>query len=130
MPGGFADTRHQRGAHHGLVTHHSAQTATDFELLKQRGGAKVVGLTSARNVAFVEALGFYDQVVTYEAFAAAPIATPFALFANTLKLQLTRSLAAPSDIVLTCDANVPWKASNTSIIALKLAGSSRVDSTG
>jgi hypothetical protein len=37
--------------------------------------------------------------------AVAPIATPFALFANTLKLQLTRTLAAPSEITLTCDAN-------------------------
>ena len=34
-----------------------------------------VGLTSPRNVAFVEALGFYDAVVTYEDLAPAPMAT-------------------------------------------------------
>ena len=34
-------------------------------LLHERGGARVVGLTSARNRAFVEGLGCYDQVVLY-----------------------------------------------------------------
>ncbi len=62
--------------------------------------------------------------------AAAPIGTPFALYANTLNLQLTRTLAATADITLTCDTNAAWKAGNTSILALKLAGTSRVDSTG
>jgi hypothetical protein len=60
--------------------------------------------------------------------AVVPIGAPFALYANTLNLQLTRTLSAASDIVLTCDANVAWKAGNTSIVALKLAGSTRVDS--
>jgi hypothetical protein len=62
--------------------------------------------------------------------AVAPLGAPFSLYSNTLNLQLTRTIATASDIVLTCDANVAWKAGNTSIIALKLAGSSRVDSAG
>ncbi len=60
--------------------------------------------------------------------AVAPLGAPFTLYANTLNLQLTRTIATASDIVLSCDANVAWKAGNASIIALKLAGSSRVDS--
>jgi hypothetical protein len=62
--------------------------------------------------------------------ALAPVGTPFALYANTLNLQLTRTIATPSDITLSCDAPIAWKAGNTSIIALKLSGSSRVDSAG
>jgi hypothetical protein len=62
--------------------------------------------------------------------AAVPVGTPYALYANTLNLQMTRTLGAPADIALTCEANVAWKASNASIIALKLAGSSRLDSAG
>lgn len=58
-----------------------------------------------------------------------PVGSPFSLYANTLNLQLTRTLAAATDIVLTCDVNAGWKAGNTSIVALKLAGSTRVDST-
>jgi hypothetical protein len=60
----------------------------------------------------------------------APIASPFSLTTDTMNLQLTRTLAAPADLVLTCDSNIAWRAANTSIIALKLAGSSRVDSAG
>ena len=73
----FLDENAMFGARSIVLSSASSKTAIGLAfLLKQRGGAKVVGLTSARNVAFVEALGFYDQVVTYDAFAAAPIATP------------------------------------------------------
>jgi len=47
----------------------SASSKTGFGLafmLQRRGGVKVVGLTSPGNVAFVEALGLYDQVLTYD----------------------------------------------------------------
>lgn len=57
-----------------------------------------------------------------------PIAFPFALNSDTVTLQLTRSIATVSDIVLSCDSNISWRAANTSIIALKLSGSTRVDS--
>jgi hypothetical protein len=60
----------------------------------------------------------------------APIATPYSDTPTTLHMQMTRTLGAPTDIVLTCDAGVPWQATDTSIIALKLTGSSRTDVTG
>jgi hypothetical protein len=46
----------------------SASSKTSYGLaflLKQRGGVKVVGLTSPSNVAFCESMGVYDQVITY-----------------------------------------------------------------
>ena len=73
----FLDEHAMFGARSIILSSASSKTAIGLAfLLKQRGGAKVVGLTSARNVAFVEALGFYDQVVTYDAFPTAPIETP------------------------------------------------------
>jgi hypothetical protein len=60
----------------------------------------------------------------------APIASPFSLTTDTLNLQLTRTFGAVSDVILSCDSNISWRAANTSIVALKLAGSSRVDTTG
>jgi NADPH:quinone reductase-like Zn-dependent oxidoreductase len=73
----FLDDHAMFGAGSIILSSASSKTAIGLAfLLKQRGGAKVVGLTSARNVAFVEALGFYDQVVTYDDFPTAPMATP------------------------------------------------------
>ena len=56
------------GANTMLLSSASSKTAygTAFQLA-QRGGIKVVGLTSAANVAFCESLGCYHQVLTYEA---------------------------------------------------------------
>eukprot|EP01035_Chromulina_nebulosa_P007019 gene7019-9459_t len=48
-------------------------------LLKQSGRVKVVGLTSPRNKAFVESLGYYDQVVLYDDLDGAPVETPAVL---------------------------------------------------
>jgi hypothetical protein len=62
--------------------------------------------------------------------AYAPIASPYALYANTMSLQITRTLAQPSDITLICESGIGWKTANTSIVALKLAGSTRQDTTG
>jgi hypothetical protein len=53
----------------GTVVLGSASSKTAFgtaHLLKQREGITVVGLTSPGNVAFVEGLGCYDQVVVYD----------------------------------------------------------------
>lgn len=47
----------------------SASSKTAFGLafmLKRRGGVKVTGLTSPGNLSFVEGLGLYDQVLTYD----------------------------------------------------------------
>jgi hypothetical protein len=53
----------------------SASSKTAFgtaHLLNRRDGLTVVGLTSPGNVAFVERLGCYDQVVTYDEIASLP----------------------------------------------------------
>ena len=53
----------------------SASSKTAFgtaHLLGGREGVTVVGLTSPGNVAFVEGLGCYDQVVTYDNIASLP----------------------------------------------------------
>jgi NADPH:quinone reductase-like Zn-dependent oxidoreductase len=47
----------------------SASAKTSYaaaQLLKARGDVKVVGLTSASNVGFTKALGFYDDVLAYK----------------------------------------------------------------
>ncbi|PIB96010.1 DUF2855 family protein [Caulobacter sp. X] len=65
------------GAKSVILSSASSKTAIALAAcLKQRGAVKVVGLTSPRNKAFVEGLGFYDQVVLYDDIASAPIATP------------------------------------------------------
>lgn len=56
------------------------------------------------------------------------VASPYSQAPNTANMQLTRSIDKPTDIKVTCTINdYPWNASDTSIIALKLAGSSRTD---
>lgn len=62
--------------------------------------------------------------------ARAPIATPYTQAPETFNLQMTRSIASPSDAVLTCDADGDWRASDTSIIAIKLDRSTRTDVSG
>jgi hypothetical protein len=65
------------GARSVVLSSASSKTAIGLaHLLKQRGTAKVVGLTSPRNVGFVEVLGYYDQVVTYADLPTADIAGP------------------------------------------------------
>ena len=76
----FLDENDLFGARSVLLTSASSKTAISLAFqLKQRGKARVVGLTSARNAAFVEGLGYYDQVVTYDAVATAPIEEPVVL---------------------------------------------------
>ena len=56
------------GAKQVIFSSASAKTAyAAAMLLKARGEAKVVGLTSAPNVAYAKALGFYDEVLPYDA---------------------------------------------------------------
>ena len=55
------------GAEQVVLASASSKTAfaTAFELSRQ-GGARVLGLTSPKNRAFVEGLGVYDAVLTYD----------------------------------------------------------------
>ncbi|WP_297511826.1 DUF2855 family protein [uncultured Caulobacter sp.] len=62
------------GAARVILSSASSKTAIALAaLLKRRGAVKVVGLTSPRNQAFVEGLGFYDEVVLYDDIAGAAI---------------------------------------------------------
>ena len=67
------------GARTALLSSASSKTAygTAFCLARRRGTAdavKVVGLTSPGNLAFTQGLGCYDEVLTYDAVSALPVA--------------------------------------------------------
>lgn len=68
------------GARDAIVTSASSKTSIALAfLLKQRSLGSVTGLTSERNVAFVESLGFYDRVVTYDNIESLDASTPAAM---------------------------------------------------
>lgn len=68
------------GATTAILTSASSRTSIGLaQLLKTSGRMTVDGLTSPSNKAFVESLGYYDQVVLYDDFEAAPIAGPAVL---------------------------------------------------
>jgi hypothetical protein len=60
----------------GTVVMTSASSKTSFGtavIMQQRDGVEVIGLTSPGNVEFVEGLGCYDRVVTYDQVADLPV---------------------------------------------------------
>lgn len=68
------------GARSVLLTSASSKTAIGLAwCLKRRGQPAAVGLTSPRNRAFTEGLGYYDRTLTYDALADAPVDTPTVL---------------------------------------------------
>jgi hypothetical protein len=67
------------GARRVMLSSASSKTAFGLaHLLHGRNGIKVIGLTSASNVAFVKSLGCYDEVVTYDAVTSLPADSPVA----------------------------------------------------
>lgn len=65
------------GAKQVIFSSASAKTAyAAAQLLKARGDVKVVGLTSPSNVAYTKGLGFYDEVLPYDAIGGMDGATP------------------------------------------------------
>ncbi|HUR86923.1 MAG TPA: hypothetical protein VMY78_16440 [Solirubrobacteraceae bacterium] len=48
----------------------------------------------------------------------------------TLGMQVTRTVGAPSDMKLQCSATIPWRLSETSIIATKVDGLTTTEVTG
>lgn len=54
------------GAEQVIISSASAKTSIGAALFCNRRGMKVIGLTSASNMEFVESLGVYDQILTYE----------------------------------------------------------------
>jgi hypothetical protein len=67
------------GARSVLLSSASSKTAFGLaHLLHLRAGIKVIGLTSASNTKFVESLGVYDEVVTYDRVTSLPSNAPVA----------------------------------------------------
>jgi hypothetical protein len=67
------------GARSVLLSSASSKTAFGLaHLLHLRAGIKVIGLTSASNTKFVESLGCYDEVVTYDRGTSLPPDPPVA----------------------------------------------------
>jgi hypothetical protein len=63
--------------------------------------------------------------------ARTPIASPGTFTPSTLNNQMTRTINAPTDVTYTCDVtNLNWKASDSSIVAVKLSSSTRQDAAG
>ena len=58
------------------------------------------------------------------------IATPYSSAPATFDLQITRTFASPVEVTLDCGANVPWRASDTSLIAIRLSRAPRVEVGG
>lgn len=61
------------GAQTFILSSASSKTALGLGWLLAQRGARVIGLTSARNAAFVEGVGCYGEARTYEALADRPI---------------------------------------------------------
>jgi hypothetical protein len=67
------------GAREVMLSSASSKTAFGLaHLLHGRGDIRVIGLTSAANVAFVSSLGCYDEVVTYQEVTSLPADRPVA----------------------------------------------------
>ncbi len=67
------------GAREVMLSSASSKTAFGLaHLLHGRGDIRVIGLTSAANVAFVSSLGCYDEVVTYQHVTSLPADRPVA----------------------------------------------------
>ena len=67
------------GAKSVMLSSASSKTAFGLaHLLHARKGTNVIGLTSASNTAFVNSLGCYDEVVTYDKVTALPANAPVA----------------------------------------------------
>ncbi len=68
------------GAEQIIIMSASSKTALGTAFcLQQRGGSKRIGLTSDKNIGFVESTGFYDHVVSYDDIASLPAGMKTAL---------------------------------------------------
>lgn len=73
----FLDDSAFFGAKQIVLSSASSKTAYGLAfLLAQRAGIKVIGLTSAGNVAFVEGMGSYDETVTYDSITSLDASLP------------------------------------------------------
>jgi hypothetical protein len=68
----FAENDHY-GATSVLISSASSKTSIALAFrVSEQGRAKAIGLTSARNREFVESVGFYDRVLTYDEIGSLP----------------------------------------------------------
>lgn len=73
-----------------MLSSASSKTALGIAfLLARRAGIEVIGLTSPRNIGFVEGLGTYDRVLTYDAVSSLPKGT--ALYVDMSGNEAVRS---------------------------------------
>ena len=90
----FLDENRFFGAGRVMLSSASSKTALGLaKCLKDRGGVEVVGLTSARNAAFVRKTGYYDRVVSYEHLNELPDDRPTLLVDMAGDAQLIDALA-------------------------------------
>ena len=81
------------GAEQIIIASASSKTGIALAFVaKQRGAAHVVGLTSERNRAFVEGLGFHDEVHTYEEVGALDATRPGVLVDMAGSTAVTRAV--------------------------------------
>ncbi len=81
------------GAKACLITSASSKTSIALaHCVKKRGQMTSIGITSAGNVAFCESLGYYDQVLTYDAVADLDAAMPVVM------VDMAGSAAVRSDV--------------------------------
>ena len=95
------------GANRLLVSSASAKTAYGTAYcLKNIAGIEVIGLTSARNKAFVEELGCYDSVLSYDEMGAitAGVATTYVDFSGDEDLRRAVHDMLGPDLVYDCFA--------------------------
>jgi hypothetical protein len=82
------------GARAMLLSSASSKTAFGLAYLLHTRGYKVIGLTSAGNTGFVNSLGCYDEVVTYDRISSLPTDMPVAFVDmagnSALRAQLHR----------------------------------------
>jgi hypothetical protein len=64
------------GAKQVVLASASSKTALGIAFLLKLHGTRVVGLTSPRNKAFCEKLGYYDDVIGYDTFGTLPADVP------------------------------------------------------
>ncbi len=74
----FLAEKENYGADSVMLSSASSKTAFGLAHLLHARGVKVIGLTSASNVKFVQSLGCYDAVVTYDAVTSLPADSPVA----------------------------------------------------
>ena len=97
----LADVLAEQDARVLAVSSASSKTAYGTAFLLRGGDAEVVGLTSPANVAFTEALGCYDRVMTYDDVPQlGPVPTAYVDLAGSTPLRQALHDHLRSDLVL------------------------------